>query len=210
MRWVYCTQPLLWAPFVRCRATTHRETLRNSRITLKVTEVVNCLIPSTLLCAFLLPFLLSLFRVLRFFRVQRIEQCAAVASCWRVPSSWAATDTFNWILGIRICGKEWLNFMLKPFKYCFFHYRAEPPVIELPFFPLLKKVKAALRRNDNSVCAAWMQSSITGQFGDVIESAFKRCAGVKDSSTLFGPHGGMLDRVSFCVFLLKLQMTRVL
>ncbi|KAL8444453.1 hypothetical protein Emed_006224 [Eimeria media] len=37
--------------------------------------------------------------------------------------------------------------------------------------------------------------SCVGFGGDVVESAYKRCAGVKDSSGLFGPHGGVLDRV---------------
>ncbi|KAL8449217.1 hypothetical protein Emag_003737 [Eimeria magna] len=36
--------------------------------------------------------------------------------------------------------------------------------------------------------------SCVGFGGDVVESAYKRCAGVKDSSGLFGPHGGVLDR----------------
>ncbi|CDJ44648.1 Phosphatidate cytidylyltransferase, related [Eimeria tenella] len=54
--------------------------------------------------------------------------------------------------------------------------------------------------------------SISGFFGDLVESGFKRLAGAKDSSGLFGPHGGVLDRldsmtlpIPFLVFFMVLR-----
>lgn len=42
--------------------------------------------------------------------------------------------------------------------------------------------------------------AVMGPLGDMFESVVKRDAGAKDAGTLFGPHGGILDRVDSALF----------
>jgi phosphatidate cytidylyltransferase len=106
-------------------------------------------------------------------------------------------DTFAYAFGIMF-GKHKLNEKVSPNK------TIEGGVAGL-FGAIITicvvKIFNILPMNWLSAVIIGMTVGVVGQMGDLVESWFKRDAGVKDSSSILPGHGGMLDRFDSLLFL---------
>ena len=107
------------------------------------------------------------------------------------------------------CGDSAAYFGGRAFgKHKLYPVASPKKTVEGSVFGLLGSVGVAL------AARAWFHPSLTvadclvlgaaggalGQIGDLVESLWKRSAGVKDSGTFFPGHGGVLDRVDALLF----------
>lgn len=98
-------------------------------------------------------------------------------------------DTFAYIFGISF-GKHRLFERISPKKS--WEGFIGGTIITLLSAFLLNKVFTGLNRIDWIVIGLII--AISGVFGDLVESMFKRAADIKDSGKILPGHGGMLDR----------------
>lgn len=102
------------------------------------------------------------------------------------------------MLGGKIFGKHKLSTSISPGK------TIEGSLIGLTVgsltFVFLAKIFHLHFTNDYILVAIAIVFNILGQIGDLLVSALKRAAGVKDSGTVLMSHGGILDRIDSHIF----------
>lgn len=108
---------------------------------------------------------------------------------------WGA-DSFAYYIG-KSFGRQRLYFSVSPNKTMEGAYGAFGGAILLSY--LLNQVFDLSSSNGLIIlCGAIL--SISGMIGDLVESMFKRDAGIKDSGTIIPGHGGFLDKIDALLF----------
>ncbi len=104
-------------------------------------------------------------------------------------------DTFAYLVGSTI-GKNKLFPSISPKKTI--EGSVGGLIFALVAAYIISAYEPILSRNQWMVLA--MVLVITGNLGDLLESKFKRAAGVKDSGAILPGHGGILDRLDSLIF----------
>jgi phosphatidate cytidylyltransferase len=78
------------------------------------------------------------------------------------------------------------------------------PSLMIPIEPPLSAAARPFTVPSWFACLFGLCVNVAAQFGDLVESALKRGAGMKDSGTLLPGHGGILDRIDALLFALPI------